>query len=151
MPGLCGIIKNNSICPLKRETERGLRLKDSERSLVSVVIIAYNCAKYICDAIDSVLAQTFQDFEIIIVNDGSTDQKTNDILRNLNKPKTRVIHTVNQGVCHARNTGIKESLGEYILPLDSDDKITEIYLEKAVKVLDENANVGIVNQYNIIV
>jgi len=111
---------------------------------VSVIIPCYNQGQYIDEAVNSVLAQTFQDFEIIIVNDGSTDEFTNEILKNYNKPKTRVIHTTNQGLSAARNNGIKASVGEYILPLDADDKIADTYLEKAVKVLDENQKIGIV-------
>jgi len=111
---------------------------------VSVIMPCYNQGLYIDEAVDSVLTQTFQDFEIIIVNDGSTDSYTNEILKNYNKPKTRVIHTVNQGVSAARNCGIKASCGEYILPLDADDKINNTYLQKAVQILDTNKNIGIV-------
>lgn len=111
---------------------------------VSVIIPCYNLGQYVDEAVESVLGQTLQDFEIIIVNDGSTDENTNEILRNYDRPKTRVITTENQGVSAARNTGIKACSGEYILCLDADDKIGNTYLEKAVEVLDNNENVGIV-------
>lgn len=96
---------------------------------VSVIIPCYNQGEYIDEAVDSVLAQTFQDFEIIIVNDGSTDDFTNEKLKNYNKPKTRVIHTENQGLAAARNNGIRASSGEYILPLDADDKIKPTFIK----------------------
>lgn len=111
---------------------------------VSVVIPCYNHGKYINDAVNSVLDQTFQDFEIIIVNDGSTDKFTNTILMNYSKPKTRVIHTENKGLSNARNIGITEAKGIYILPLDADDYIGSTYLQKAVNILDNNKNVKIV-------
>jgi len=111
---------------------------------VSVIIPCYNLGQYIDEAVDSVLAQTYRNFEIIIVNDGSTDEETINILRNYNKPKTKVIHTDNKGVSAARNTGITAATGLYILALDADDKIDNTYLEKATKILDKNENVGIV-------
>ncbi len=111
---------------------------------VSVIIPCYNHGGYLDEAVESVLAQTFQNFEIIIVDDGSTDQSTIDLLKGYNKPKTFVIRTDNQGLASARNNGIKEAKGEYILPLDADDKIGKEYLKKAVKILDENDDIGIV-------
>jgi predicted O-linked N-acetylglucosamine transferase (SPINDLY family) len=112
---------------------------------VSVIIPCYNLGQYIDEAVDSVLAQTYRNFEIIIVNDGSTDEETINILKNYNKPKTEVLHTTNQGVSAARNTGIQGATGKYIICLDADDKICNTYLEKAVKVLEENQNIGIVD------
>lgn len=111
---------------------------------ISVIIPCYNQGHFLEEAVQSVLDQTFQDFEIIIVNDGSTDPNTIEILNNFNKPKTRILHTTNQKLPSARNNGIKEALGQYILPLDADDKIGPEYLELANNVLDENPEVGIV-------
>lgn len=111
---------------------------------VSVVIPCYNQGIFLDEAVESVLAQTFRDFEIIIVNDGSTDEATNCLLADYRKPQTRVIHTDNQGVSMARNVAIGEATGKYILPLDADDRITTVYLEKTVAVLDNNSQVGIV-------
>ena len=111
---------------------------------VSIIIPCYNYGQYIDEAVDSVLAQTFQDFEIIIVNDGSTDEFTNKKLENYNKPKTTVYFTKNQGVSAARNYAIEKSSGEYILPLDADDKIHSDYIKEAVDVLEANNEIGIV-------
>ncbi len=111
---------------------------------VSVIIPCYNQGAYVDMAVESVLAQSFQDFEIIIVNDGSTDPATNRLLADYQKPMTKVIHTANQGLAMARNNGIREATGEFILPLDADDKIASTYLEKAVRILDELAEAGIV-------
>jgi glycosyltransferase involved in cell wall biosynthesis len=116
----------------------------SECPTVSVIIPCYNQGQYLDEAVDSVLNQTYQDFEIVVINDGSTDLKTLDIIKGYNKPKTKVIHTDNQGLAQARNNGIKASKGKYILPLDADDKIGNIYIEEAVKILDTQEKIGIV-------
>jgi glycosyltransferase involved in cell wall biosynthesis len=112
--------------------------------LVSVVIPCFNQGQFIDDAVDSVLNQTYQDFEIYIINDGSTNENTIAKLHNYNKPKTKVIHTENNGLASARNTGIRASSGKYILPLDADDKISPIYLEKAIEILEKHQEVKIV-------
>ena len=111
---------------------------------VSVIIPCYNQGRYIDEAVDSVLEQSFDDFEIIIVNDGSTDEETNRILDDYSREKTRIIRTDNQGLAAARNNGISEARGEYILPLDADDRIAGTYLEQAVRLLDRNPDFGIV-------
>lgn len=99
---------------------------------------------YVDEAVNSVLAQTYRDFEIIIVNDGSTDSYTKDVLRSYDKPFTRVIHTPNRGLASARNNGISNASGDYILPLDADDKIGAAYLSEAVTILENRPEVGIV-------
>ena len=113
-------------------------------SKISVVIPCFNHGAYVDEAVESVLGQTYQDIEIIIVNDGSTDEPTNRLLAGYAKPKTTVIATPHQGLASARNAGIRESRGEYILPLDADDKIGSRYAEEAVGILDGDANAGIV-------
>lgn len=111
---------------------------------VSVVIPCYNQGQFVDEAVDSILAQSFTDFEIIVVNDGSTDDRTNSLLQNYNREKTRVVVTANMGLAAARNNGIAVAAGEYILPLDADDRIASTYLEKAVAILDADSEVGIV-------
>lgn len=111
---------------------------------ISVIIPCYNQGQYLEESVQSVLNQTFKDLEIIIVDDGSTDQATIDILNNFDMPKTRIIHTTNQKLAMARNNGIKEANGQYIFPLDSDDKIGAKYLELANDILDNNPEIGIV-------
>jgi len=117
---------------------------DPKLPKVSVVIPCFNQGEFVDEAVNSVLQQSFQDVEILIVDDGSTDSFTISHLRNYNREKTTVIHTDNQGLSAARNNGIRKAKGEYILPLDSDDKIGATYLEKATAVLDENSRTGIV-------
>ncbi len=90
--------------------------------LVSVIIPAYNIAEYLSESIDSVLNQTYQHFEVIIVDDGSTDN-TADVVNKYVKSQANVkyIHQENKGPGAARNKGIKEAKGEYIAFLDADD------------------------------
>ena len=114
---------------------------------VSVIIPCYNHGRFIDDAVDSILAQTFQDFEIIIVNDGSTDEYTVNKLKNYNKSKTVVHHTENRKLPAARNFGIRNSSGEFILTLDADDKFYPTFIEKAVAILNTKPHVGIVSSY----
>ena len=111
---------------------------------VSVVIPCYNQGHYLEDAVSSVLDQTCGDFEIIVVNDGSTDPDTHQFLEDYRPPKTRIIHTENRGLPSARNTGIAVATGDYILPLDADDKIGPEYFELALEVLETQSDVGIV-------
>ena len=110
---------------------------------VSIVIPNYNCFQYIKEAIDSVKAQTFEDWEIIIMDDGSTDVPFEE-LKKLEEENIKVFSQENQGPAAARNAAIELSSGEYILPLDADDKIAPTYLEKAIPILDENPDIGIV-------
>jgi len=109
---------------------------------ISVIIPTYNRAKYIARAIDSVLCQTFRDKEIIVVDDGSTDE-TPSILASY-KDKIRVLNQINSGVSAARNRGIVKSKGQYLAFLDSDDVWTPDKLEVQAAVLDTNPDVGIV-------
>lgn len=111
---------------------------------VSVVIPCYNHGIFLNDSVNSVLEQTFQDFEIIIVNDGSTDDYTNKVINSYTNNKIKIITTTNQGLSAARNNGIKISTGEYILTLDSDDIFESTFLEKAIPILNDNTNIGVV-------
>ena len=83
---------------------------DNDNPLVSIIVPAYNAEKYIAKTLDCLIKQPMGDFEIIIVNDGSTEPLTNNLLRDYSQPKTRVIHTANQGLALARNTGIDAKL-----------------------------------------
>ena len=116
-----------------------------QEKLISIIIPCYNQGKYLDEAIQSVLKSTYDHVEIIVINDGSTDLYTNKILNEKKWDKTTVYHIPNGGVANARNFGIINSHGEYILPLDADDKITNDFIRKAVTVLDLNLEVKIVS------
>jgi glycosyltransferase involved in cell wall biosynthesis len=94
--------------------------------------------------VQSALAQTFQDIEIVVVDDGSTDPATIAVLDRFERPKTRVLRIPNSGPSFARNRGIEAGSGEFILPLDADDRIEPTYVEKAVQLLDRDDRMHIV-------
>lgn len=112
---------------------------------VSVIIPCYNHGQYLDEAVDSILNQTFQDVEIFVVDDGSTDELTIRILAQYQKPKTTVIRLPHGGVAIARNTGIAAANGEYILMLDADDYFERTFLEKAIQVLETRPEIGAVS------
>lgn len=114
------------------------------RPTVSVVMPCFNDGRYLQDAIESVNSQTYESWEILLVNDGSTDPYTCQLLSKLNHPKVRIFHTDRQGPSSARNLAIKNAAGKYILPLDADDKIAQTYVQKAVAVLENDADTEIV-------
>lgn len=100
---------------------------------ISIIIPCYNDGKYIREAVSSALSQTYPHIEIIIVDDYSTDPYTQTILSQLAQEGITVIKTQSgkKGLPAARNTGIAQASGVYILPLDADDKIDASYAEKA--------------------
>ncbi len=99
---------------------------------ISVIIPVYNTEKYLAACLDSVLAQTFADIEIICINDGSTDRSGDILAKYAKKDKRiRVITQTNKGVVASRNIAIKDATGEYIYTLDSDDIIDSTTLEKS--------------------
>jgi glycosyltransferase involved in cell wall biosynthesis len=105
--------------------------------LVSVVIPAYDVAPYIAETLDSVFAQTFKQFEVIIVNDGSPD--SNDLERALEPymDRIRYVRQENRGAGAARNRGVSEARGEYIAFLDGDDLWLPEYLERQLEFLHQ--------------
>ncbi len=111
---------------------------------VSIVVPCYNHGQYIDKAVHSMINQTFSDLEIIIINDGSTDEYTINKLKKYNKAKTRVLHTDNHGPSAARNFGILQAKGEYILALDADDYYHPTFLEKGLAIFKHALDVGLV-------
>ena len=100
--------------------------------LISVIVPCYNQAQYLDECLQSVLNQTYTDWECIIVNDGSPDHTEEVAKKWLEKdPRFRYIDKENGGLSSARNAGIKIAKGEWILPLDADDRIGNLYLELA--------------------
>lgn len=118
---------------------------------VSIIIPVYNVKLYLRKCIESVLAQTYENFEIILIDDGSTDGSSeicDEYAKNNNR--IRVKHQQNNGISSARNLGIKESKGEFIQFIDSDDYVSPIMLENMVKAIKSyNADMVICEYYNI--
>lgn len=112
---------------------------------LSVIIPCFNGGPYLMEAIESVQNNVGDiKHEIIVVNDGSTDCETIRLLTELNIPNIIILHQENRGPAAARNTGIKKSKGEYILFLDSDNKVRENYFTKGLSILKNNKEIGIV-------
>jgi glycosyltransferase involved in cell wall biosynthesis len=105
--------------------------------MITVLMPAYNAECYIAEAIDSVLRQTYVDFEFIIVNDGSTDNTLN-IINRFNDPRIRIINQDNQGVAAALNNGLKHARARYIARFDADDICYPERLKKQLSFLEKN-------------
>jgi len=121
--------------------------------MVSVIIPTYNRSRYVTQAIDSVLSQTYKDYEIIVVDDGSTDN-TKDVLQPY-MDRIRYIYQENSGVSAARNTGIRLAKGEWIGFLDSDDewlpeklKIQMTFIQENPSIVAHTVNVDLSNYGN---
>ena len=112
--------------------------------MVSVIIPCYNDGQYLEEAVMSACESRYKPLEIIIVDDGSEDKLTRKVLRSMELSGIKVVYGEHGGPAKARNEGIKQAHGEYILPLDADDKISPEYISEAVNVLEETAEVGIV-------
>ncbi|MDY6902826.1 MAG: glycosyltransferase family A protein [Cyanobacteriota bacterium] len=111
---------------------------------VTIVLPAYNASEYLAETLNSVLNQTYKDFELLVIDDGSTDN-TRDIVRDFCQQDSRIrlISQENQGVSVARNSGIKMARGKYIAFLDSDDLWLPNKLARHVEHLQANPNLGL--------
>lgn len=113
--------------------------------LISVVIACYNHAQYIVETLKSVEAQSFQDWECIVINDGSTDDSSKTIQTYItNKPKFKLINQENKGVSSARNRAIKNANGKYILPLDADDLLSVNFISSMTQKIESDKNITLV-------
>jgi glycosyltransferase involved in cell wall biosynthesis len=111
---------------------------------VAIVIPCFNAGLPLREAINSAKAQTHRDVEVVVVDDGSTDPQTLEILEAVRSEGLRVVVQSNAGPAAARNAGIRETTCRFILPLDADDLIDSSYAEKAADVLERRADIGIV-------
>ena len=106
---------------------------------ISIIVPVYRCEPYISRCIESILNQTFTDFELILVNDGSPD-KSGDICDEYAEKDNRisVIHQENKGASAARNRGIAEAIGEYLMFCDSDDMVSPMWVERLISLADKD-------------
>lgn len=122
-----------------------------ERPLISVVLPAYNAEKYIQKSIDSILAQTYNQIELIVINDGSTDT-TENIIRAYDDYRIRYIkNTKNIGLIKSLNKGIEEARGKYIARMDSDDICFPTRFEEQIKVLEADQEIGVVSCKSVLI
>jgi len=110
-------------------------------ALVSIIIPCYNAENYIKKTIDSVLCQTYQNFEVIIVNDGSTDYSSK-IIKTVKDGRIHLVEQKNKGVSRSRNNGIYLAKGEFIVFLDADDLLDPSFIEKRVFRLSKSAAIA---------
>ena len=103
---------------------------------LSIIVPVYNVEKYIVKCISSLLDQQTNDYEIIIVNDGTKDKSIDLIKKTFNDSKIAIIEQENQGLSAARNTGVRHSKGEYIWFVDSDDWIAKGGIDELIPILD---------------
>ncbi|PWT82893.1 MAG: hypothetical protein C5B57_07930 [Blastocatellia bacterium] len=125
---------------------RGI-IRMSHDPRISVIIPCFNLGRFIDDAIDSVFAQTYSDFEVVVVDDGSSDEDTKLHLDRLARPRTRVIRSENRGLSAARNLGVSRSCGPYLCSLDADDRLEPTWFERAVAFLDAHPEVTFVSHW----
>lgn len=117
----------------------------SEKPLVSVLMPAYNQAEYVSEAIESLLTQTYTNWELAVVDDGSPDNVAEIVKKYTDSdPRIKFYHTENQGVSAARNFAAAHTSGELILPLDADDIFEPEYMELCVKKFTEDSSVKVV-------
>jgi glycosyltransferase involved in cell wall biosynthesis len=114
------------------------------RPTVTVVIACFDLGRYLGEAVGSVLAQTFRDYELVVVDDGSTDPRTLDVLAQYERDGIQVLRRPHGGVSAAKNAGIEIARGEYIVVVDADDVLLPRYLERTVPHLERGTDVGIV-------
>lgn len=112
---------------------------------VTIVIPNHNYAQYVREAVLSALGQTYRRFEVIVIDDGSTDDSL-EVMSAFaaDHPRVRIFEQQNRGLAATRNAAIELSRSEYILPLDSDDLIHPLFLERTVPVLDADPDLGFV-------
>lgn len=122
----------------------GQRLRPSGPVDLSVVTPCYNHGQFLVDAVASVERTATERCEFVVVNDGSTQPRTLEVLDILRQAGYRIIDQANAGLAAARNTGIRAARGRFILPLDADNRLARGFLESAIRVLDTEAAVGVV-------
>jgi glycosyltransferase involved in cell wall biosynthesis len=120
--------------------------KNENVPIVSVVMSVYNSGEFLRDAIDSILAQTYEDFEFVIIDDGSTDE-SNEIIKSYNDKRIVLIEQPNKGLVASLNTGIDIARGMYIARMDADDISLPERFEREVAQLDNNPKLGLVGTY----
>lgn len=114
---------------------------------VSVVVTCHDLGAYLDEAVDSVLAQTFTDIEILVVDDGSTDPDTRALVDGYDRPRTRVLRTANRGLPAAKNAGLAHTTGEYVCMVDADDRLDPHLIERSVDVLDAAPSIAFVSHW----
>lgn len=114
---------------------------------MSVILPVYNGLPYLSDALESILTQSFQDFELKVINDGSVDD-SESIIKNINDPRVHYVNQSNQGLAATLNNGIKLSIGKFIVRLDQDDLMLSTRLAKQVEYLELHSDCAMVGTWS---
>ncbi len=125
----------------------------TKEPLVSIPMALYNHGQYLDTALQSIFAQTLTDWEVVIINDGSTDNSlliAKGLLAKYNDPRLRIVSKANEGLPKTRSRGMQETTAPYICQLDPDDMIAPDYLEKAVAILENEPDVGWVTPISLV-
>ena len=136
------LLRKLTLSHTKAETKKE---KQDNPPLISVVTPLYNQGEYLAETIQSVRKQSYENWEMIVVNDGSTDNSleiAQQILNDLNDPKIKLLTHANKGKGYTRNRGVKAASGKYICVLDSDDQLAPEYLSTAVEILENSPKTG---------
>ena len=139
--------KSKDRFPFVEEIERDNYIKeyDFEKDLLSIVIPYYNLGKTLPETIESIKQTEYKKYEIIIVNDGSTDIDSIDVLQRYeNDENIKIINIENKGLANARNVGAEAAKGEFIAFIDADDKVDKTFYPKAIDILHQYKNVSYV-------
>ena len=119
----------------------------SQKTLISVVIPCFNDGAYLPETISKLKTQTYTNFEIIVVNDGSTDEATLEVLNLISDKGVTVLHKENGRMSSARNHGVKYAKGKFIAALDADDYFDPSFFKKAVDILNIEPTTAVVTSY----
>lgn len=138
-PGTAGVVEQQLAC----SRQPGHFQNATDKPLVSVIMPVYNGADYIGRAIESVLAQDYPNFEIVIVDDGSTDN-TRQVIQGYHDERIRYFRQENSGVSSARNFGIRNAAGPYIMPLDADDMMAPAFITKHLREFEKHPDADLV-------
>ena len=123
------------------ECKQTAPMSNQQPNLVSAIVPCYNQAHFLSEAIASILNQTYPHYEIIVIDDGSTDDTSAVAAR---QPGVRCIRTKNEGLAAARNTGLRASAGDYVVFLDADDRLLPEAFEAGVGCLNAHAECAMV-------
>ncbi len=145
--GFVYIDKNTTLQENKREVIKDCQIADPK---ISVIMPVYNASEFVMKAVESILSQDFEDFELIIIDDGSTD-KTSDLLSTIKDARVKIIKQEHTGLTSALNVAIKESRGKYIARMDADDISEKMRLTKQYEFLNKYNNYGLVGTSFIVI
>ena len=113
----------------------------------SFVVTCHNLGSYLLETLDSLEAQTVQDFEIVVVNDGSTDGETCRVLANLSRARTELVHIERRGLPGARNAGVRHARGRFLCMVDADDLLEPGYLERSLVALSASPDMAFASHW----